>query len=347
MNESVKPSVEQEKTVQKKSKTSSDKKSAKGTEVFYSSVAYLQSSEILKDIDNLRKRGHLNKLLNTVSTYDKKDSVELNRTYKSPLQNKGDQLLRENKGYAVVYNSSVGGTYEVYRKVPESVLRKSVERYGLPDNATKEVKLLIQADKKEKVKVDNKLSTKDLIATSEQQQKFIDEIKTAMGGLRMVVLPDFGTKKGVVAGTDEDKGVSLNRVYAWNDNISFAGSVPGDDNKKRRYYHPENIRPEFYNYLISEVKKIAAPQLITENGQKVTSADLFESPKQEGKYLFYARLDGIGLHPKAVSEQDVDAFMKHELSVKDMFAKYYPSKMAKQLDKDEFDNLKLSDGREL
>lgn len=347
MNESVKPSVEQEKTVQKKSKTSSDKKSAKGTEVFYSSVAYLQSSEILKDIDNLRKRGHLNKLLNTVSTYDQKDSVELNRTYKSPLQNEGDQLLRENKRYAVVYNSPVGGTYEVYRKVPESVLRKSVERYGLPDNATKEVKLLIQAAKKEKIKVDNKLSTKDLIATSEQQQKFIDEIKTAMGGLRMVVLPDFGTKKGVVAGTDEDKGVSLNRVYAWNDNISFAGSVPGDDNKKRRYYHPENIRPEFYNYLISEVKKIAAPQLITENGQKVTSADLFESPKQEGKYLFYARLDGIGLHPKAVSEQDVDAFMKHELSVKDMFAKYYPSKMAKQLDKDEFDNLKLSDGREL
>ena len=347
MNESVKLSVEQEKTVQKKSKTSSDKKSAKGTEVFYSSVAYLQSSEIPKDIDNLRKKGHLNKLLNTVLTYDQKDSVELNRTYKSPLQNKGDQLLRENKGYAVVYNSSVGGIYEVYRKVPDSVLRKSVERYGLPDNATEEVKQLIQADKKEKVKVDSKLSTKDLIATSEQQQKFIDEIKTAMGGLRMVVLPDFGTKKGVVAGTDEDKGVSLNRVYAWNDNISFAGSGPGDDNNKRRYYHPENIRPEFYNYLISEVKKIAAPQLITENGQKVTSADLFESTKQEGKYFFYARLDGIGLHPKVVSKQDVDAFMKHELSVKDMFAKYYPSKMAKQLDKDEFDNLKLSDGREL
>ena len=90
MNESVKPSVKQEKTVKKKSKTSSDKKSAKGTEVFYSSVAYLQSSEILKDIDNLRKRGYLNKLLNTVSTYDQKDSIELNRTYKSSLQNKGD-----------------------------------------------------------------------------------------------------------------------------------------------------------------------------------------------------------------------------------------------------------------
>lgn len=183
--------------------------------------------------------------------------------------------------------------------------------------------------------------------TTEQQQKFIDDIKAVMGGTKMVVLPYFGMKKGVVAGTDEDKGVSLNRVYAWNDNVSFAGSVPGDDSKKRRYYHPENIRPEFYNYLISEVQKAVAPQLITENGQKVTSANLFESPKQEGKYFFYARLDGVGLHPKAVKEQDVDAFMKNEISVKEMFAKYYPSKMAKQLSKDEFDNLKLSDGREL
>lgn len=185
------------------------------------------------------------------------------------------------------------------------------------------------------------------VPTTEQQQKFIDDIKAVMGSAKMVELPDLGAKKGVVAGTDEDKGVSLNRVYAWNDNISFAGSVPGDDSKKRRYYHPENIHPDFYNYLISEVKKAVSPQLITENGQKVTSANLFESPKQEGKYFFYARLDGVGLHPKAVKEQDVDAFMKNEISVKDMFAKYYPSKMAKQLSKEDFDNLKLSDGREL
>lgn len=183
--------------------------------------------------------------------------------------------------------------------------------------------------------------------TTEQQQKFIDDVKAVMGGTKMVVLPDFGTKKGVIAGTDEDKGVSLNRVYAWNDNVSFAGSVPGDDPKKRRYYHPENIRPEFYNYLISEVQKAVAPQLITENGQKVTSANLFESPKQEGKYFFYARLDGVGLHPKAVKEKDVDAFMKNEISVKEMFAKYYPTKMAKQLNKEDFDSLQLSDGNEI
>ena len=39
--------------------------------------------------------------------------------------------------------------------------------------------------------------------------------------------------------------------------------------------------------------------------------------------------------------------MKQELSVKDMFEKYYPTKMAKQLDKEDFDSLKLSDGNEL
>ena len=200
---------------------------------------------------------------------------------------------------------------------------------------------------KETISQPTKQSVSAQSATTEQQQKFIDDIKAAMGSSKMVVLPEFGTRKGVVAGTDEDKGISLNRVYAWNDNVSFAGSVPGDDANKRRYYHPENIRPEFYDYLISEVRRAVAPLLITENGQKVTSANMFESPKQEGKYFFYARLDGVGLHPKAVKEDDVEAFMKNEISVKEMFSKYYPTKIAKQLSKEDFDNTKLSDGREL
>lgn len=463
MTENIKPSVEQDEAVRKQPKATSDKKTASKSEVFYASIAYLQFEDSIKELDTLQKRGHWNKLLNTAAQYDQGDAIELDKTYKSPLQNRGDSLLKEDKNYAVVYNNSVGGTYDVFRKVTPQEVLMNVERYGLSDNATKDVKSLVQSAEKERIsqkqgqsakkedngnakelrndfskkivdvagknnhhafmlpladnaiKVENskgkevqldsmqvlrgrvtftdtdgnKLQLRDLAsegirhlgevippiakehanrlnsesvapkrtqegtatasvsATSAQQQKFIEDIKSAMNGSKMVVLPDFGTKKGVVAGTDEDKGISLNRVYAWNDNVSFAGSVPGDDTKKRRYYHPGNIRPEFYDYLVSEVKKAVAPQLVTENGQKVTSANLFESPKQEGKYFFYARLDGVGLHPKAVKEQDVDAFMKQEMSVKDMFAKYYPTKMAKQLGKEEFDSLKLSDGREL
>ena len=561
MEEKVKPLVEQEKAVRRDSESLSDKKTAKKSEVFYSSVAYLQAGEDIKDISAMHKRGHLNKLLTTVASYDRGEAINLNSTFKSPLQNKGDELLRENKNYAVVYNSVVGGTYEVFRKVQAQEVKMNIERYGLSENSTNDVKQLYKANesqtqkqsdssslspimkrytsmkeqhpdalllfrcgdfyetykedavkasnilgitltkhskrmdeegkplkmagfpyyaldtylpkliragervsiceqlempRKEKVKQtkstkadidtkevrdnlvnrivetvgknnhhafvlplsdktlnvetnkgenaelakmqvlrgrvtfidseDNKLQLRDLkvntilqltetlpsiaktyveeiksketisqptnqpvsaqSATTEQQQ-FIDDIKAAMGSSKMVVLPEFGTRKGVVAGTDEDKGISLNRVYAWNDNVSFAGSVPGDDANKRRYYHPENIRPEFYDYLISEVRRAVAPQLITENGQKVTSANMFESPKQEGKYFFYARLDGVGLHPKAVKEDDVEAFMKNEISVKEMFSKYYPTKMAKQLDKEDFDSLKLSDGNEL
>ena len=554
----VKPSVKQEDAIREKAKSMPEEKTAKKSEVYYSSVAYLQFEDDTKVLSDLHKKGHVNKLLKEAANYDQGDAIELDKTFKSPLQNRGDDLVKENKNYAVVYNNSVGGTYEVYRKVTGQNVKENIERYGLPDNATQDVKELAQATakkekslsaqedatspmlkqydsmkakhpdamllfrsgdfymiyrddavkaskildlsltqktkgidmisfphhaldtylpkliragervaicdqlempRKEKVELskttkaevsdnakdlrdnlaskivetvgknnhhalvlpladkalnaettrgentelakmqvlrgrvtfidseDNKLQLRDLkantiqqltdtlpsiakaylesikskeavshpttqstvaqAATTEQQQKFIDDIKAAMGSSKMVVLPDFGTKKGVVAGTDEDKGISLNRVYAWNDNVSFAGSVPGDDASKRRYYHPENIRPEFYDYLISEVKRAVAPQLITENGQKVTSANMFESPKQEGKYFFYARLDGVGLHPKAVKEADVEAFMKQEISVKDMFAKYYPTKMAKQLSKEDFDNTKLSDGREL
>lgn len=556
MEEKVKPSVEQENAIQKQTKSISDKKTAKKSEVFYSSVAYLQMEEDTKVFSDLHRKGHVNKLLKEAANYDQGDAIELDKTFKSPLQNKGDDLVKEDKNYAIVYNNSVGGTYEVYRKVSEQIVKQNIERYGLPDNATKDVKEVTRATEKEQYKVspkeevsspilkqydsmkakhpdamilfrsgdfymmycddavkasklldlsltqkdkgldmlsfphhaldiylpkivrsgervaiydqleiarkekveqtkstkndidtkevrdnlvnrvvetvgknnhhafvlplsdkalnvetnkgenaelakmqvlrgrvtfidseDNKLQLRDLkvntiqqltetlpsiaktyveeiksketisqptkqsvsaqSTTTEQQQKFIDDIKAAMGSSKMVVLPEFGTRKGVVAGTDEDKGISLNRVYAWNDNVSFAGSVPGDDANKRRYYHPENIRPEFYDYLISEVRRAVAPQLITENGQKVTSANMFESPKQEGKYFFYARLDGVGLHPKAVKEADVEAFMKNEISVKEMFSKYYPTKMAKQLSKEDFDNTKLSDGREL
>ncbi len=184
------------------------------------------------------------------------------------------------------------------------------------------------------------------VATQSEQDKFVAAIKALMGSVKSAPLPNFGTKEGVVASSG-NKGVSLSRVYNWNDNISFQGTVPGDDSKQVRYYHPKDIRPEFYGYLTKEVKKSLEPQLVTENGKKVTNASLFQSKDDSSKYLFTARLDGVGLHPKVVEPQDVDKYMKSEISVKDMFAKYYPTKMAKQLGQEQFNDLKLTDGREL
>lgn len=184
------------------------------------------------------------------------------------------------------------------------------------------------------------------VANQSEQDKFVADIKALMGSVKSAPLPNFGTKEGVVASAG-NQGISLSRVYNWNDNISFQGTVPGDDSKQVRYYHPKDIRPEFYDYLTKEVKKSLEPQLVTENGKKVTNASLFQAKDDSSKYLFTARLDGVGLHPKVVEPQDVDKYMKSEISVKDMFAKYYPTKMAKQLGQEQFNDLKLTDGREL
>lgn len=94
----------------------------------------------------MHKRGHLNKLLTTVASYDHGEAINLNSTFKSPLQNKGDELLRENKNYAVVYNSVVGGTYEVFRKVQAQEVKMNIERYGLSENSTNDVKQLYKAN---------------------------------------------------------------------------------------------------------------------------------------------------------------------------------------------------------
>ena len=147
----VKPSVKQEDAIREKAKPMPEEKTAKKSEVYYSSVAYLQFEDDTKVLSDLHKKGHVNKLLKEAANYDQGDAIELDKTFKSPLQNRGDDLVKENKNYAVVYNNSVGGTYEVYRKVTGQNVKENIERYGLPDNATQDVKELAQTTaKKEK-----------------------------------------------------------------------------------------------------------------------------------------------------------------------------------------------------
>lgn len=162
----VKPSVKQEDAIREKAKSMPEEKTAKKSEVYYSSVAYLQFEDDTKVLSDLHRKGHVNKLLKEAANYDQGDAIELNRTFKSPLQNRGDDLVKEDKNYAVVYNNSVGGTYEVYRKVTEQNVEQNIKRYGLPANATQDVKGLAQStSKKEK-----SLSAKEDAASSMLKQ---------------------------------------------------------------------------------------------------------------------------------------------------------------------------------
>lgn len=110
--------------------------------VFYSSVAYLQMSDDTRRLDELRDKGDFNTLLQEAREYDQRESFDLEQTHKSPTQYRGDDLLIEDEHHAVVYNNTVGGTYDVLRKVSEQDVRDAITRYGLPDKPSDDVKAL-------------------------------------------------------------------------------------------------------------------------------------------------------------------------------------------------------------
>lgn len=107
--------------------------------VFYSSVAYLQSSDDTIQFDDLKDKGDYEGLLRLGKEYYDGNGINEKYTYSSPLQNKGDDLLIEDKDFAVVYNGSVGGTYEVMLKFTEQEIREHIKRYGV-DNAGETIK---------------------------------------------------------------------------------------------------------------------------------------------------------------------------------------------------------------
>lgn len=107
--------------------------------VYYASVAYLQSTDDTSELDKLKDRGDYNGLLTLAKDYYDGNGMDEEQTYKKPCQNRGDDLLIEDKDFAVVYNGSVGGTYEVFVKYSEQEVRDHINRYGI-GRASEDVK---------------------------------------------------------------------------------------------------------------------------------------------------------------------------------------------------------------
>ena len=98
---------------------------------FYSSVAYLQSTDDTSRLDELKDKGNYKGLLALAKEYYDGNGMDEQYTYQTPLQHRGDDLLSEDKDFAVVYNGSVGGTYEVMLKFSEQEVRDHIDRYGI------------------------------------------------------------------------------------------------------------------------------------------------------------------------------------------------------------------------
>ena len=107
--------------------------------VYYASVAYLQSTDDTSELDKLKDRGDYDGLLKFAKDYYDGNGMDEEHTYRKPCQNRGDDLLIEDKDFAVVYNGSVGGTYEVFLKHTEQEVRDHITRYGI-GRASEDVK---------------------------------------------------------------------------------------------------------------------------------------------------------------------------------------------------------------
>lgn len=134
--------IDQEKKAEQTENVGNEEKmegSKDAGQVYYASVAYLQSTDDTSELDKLKDRGDYDGLLKLAKDYYDGNGMDEKQTYRKPCQNRGDDLLIEDKDFAVVYNGSVGGTYEAFLKHTEQEIRDHITRYGI-GRASEDVK---------------------------------------------------------------------------------------------------------------------------------------------------------------------------------------------------------------
>lgn len=109
-------------------------------EIYYFSHTYLQSTDSREELDNLVEKKDYDSLLYLTREYDPGDALLQSQTYKNATKFPGDDILAEDDNYAVVYNSSLDGTYDLMRKVTKQDIIDNIERYGLESDASDDVK---------------------------------------------------------------------------------------------------------------------------------------------------------------------------------------------------------------
>ncbi|MBO5058939.1 MAG: DNA primase, partial [Prevotella sp.] len=108
-------------------------------QVYYASVAYLQSADDTSKFDELKEKGDGKGILALAREYYDGNGMDEEQTYKSACKERGDFLLTEDNDFAVVFNGIISGTYEIYLKHTEQEVRDHVIRYGI-GRASEDVK---------------------------------------------------------------------------------------------------------------------------------------------------------------------------------------------------------------
>ena len=176
--------------------------------VYYASVAYLQSTDDTSELDKLKDRGDYDGLLKLAKDYYDGNGMDEEHTYRKPCQNRGDDLLIEDKDFAVVYNGSVGGTYEVFLKHTEQEVRDHITRYGI-GRASEDVKAV----------------ARDMTAEefSELAQRKMPIFQMPNGGL--LNLQYNKDKDSLDVGTVTNAGLSVKHSFPFSHNHSMDANI--------------------------------------------------------------------------------------------------------------------------
>lgn len=228
---------------------------------YFSSYNYFQMESETAEFDKLKDAEDYEGILALAKEYDQGDSMDLEHVETSMTPGYGDDVLIDDENYAVVYNNSVGGTYNLLRKYSENDIREAIERYGMPDTPSYAVKFIDQQMGLEK-------GVKPLVEIPSPEAKAVAK------SFREDLTPQFTMPNGKV----------LDYHYDASDNKVIVGEKLNDGSFIETYAHD-------YDFALSKAENMSAiyKELSTEYQAKKASEEK-KTPREDS----YIQTDVVG-----------------------------------------------------
>ena len=228
---------------------------------YFSSYNYYQMESETAEFDKLKDAENYEGILALAKEYDQGDSMDLEHVETSMTPDYGDDVLIDDENYAVVYNNSVGGTYNLLRKYSENDIREAIERYGMPKTPSYAVKFIDQQMGLEK-------GVKPLVEIPSPEAKAVAK------SFREDLTPQFTMPNGKV----------LDYHYDASDNKVIVGEKLNDGSFIETYVHD-------YDFALSKAENMSAiyKELSTEYQAKKASEEK-KTPREDS----YIQTDVVG-----------------------------------------------------
>lgn len=228
---------------------------------YFSSYNYFQMESETAEFDKLKDAENYEGILALAKEYDQGDSMDLEHVETSMTPDYGDDVLIDDENYAVVYNNSVGGTYNLLRKYSENDIREAIERYGMPKTPSYAVKFIDQQMGLEK-------GVKPLVEIPSPEAKAVAK------SFREDLTPQFTMPNGKV----------LDYHYDASDNKVIVGEKLNDGSFIETYVHD-------YDFALSKAENMSAiyKELSTEYQARKASEEK-KTPREDS----YIQTDVVG-----------------------------------------------------